>query len=75
MAKNFYLDVVDSPVNPDHEELADESWVKKAGLLALPLLSPDEVCPTNFFNRMESLLPQIKETLEKKRTAWGVPKN
>lgn len=74
-AKNSYLDVVASATNPMHEEIAEEFWVKKAGLLALPLLSPEGVCPTNYFNRMERLLPQLKVTLEKKRAAWGAGKN
>jgi len=42
--------------------------VKKAGLQALPLLSADS-CPTNFFARMESLLPPLKDALEKKKAA------
>lgn len=50
------------------EETASEFWIKKAGLQALPLISA-ETCPTNFFDRMESLLPSLKESLEKKRAA------
>ena len=49
-------------------ESADAFWVKKAGLQALPLLSAGS-CPTNFFARMESLLPPLKEALEKKKAA------
>jgi hypothetical protein len=51
------------------QETASEFWVKKAGLQALPLLSAEN-CPTNFFDRMESLLPPLKEALEKKRAAY-----
>ena len=49
-------------------ESADAFWVKKAGLQALPLLSAGN-CPTNFFTRMEALLPPLKEALEKKKAA------
>ena len=51
-----------------NRESADAFWVKKAGLQALPLLSVDS-CPTNFFTRMEVLLPPLKESLEKKKAA------
>jgi TolA-binding protein len=63
MALNHYLDVVDIQ--------SDELWVKKAGLQALPLISildPDGA-KQKFFDRLEYLLPSLKETLEKKRSA------
>jgi TolA-binding protein len=50
-------------------ESADAFWVKKAGLLTLPLLSTGDNYPTNFFADMETLLPPLKEMLEKKRAA------
>ena len=63
LALNHYLDVVDIQ--------SDELWVKKAGLQALPLISildPDGA-KQKFFDRLENLLPSLKETLEKKRAA------
>jgi hypothetical protein len=65
-----YLDVFDTSYGAGlgDDETASAFWVKKAGLLALPLLSAEN-CPTNFFTRMETLLPPLKETLEKKRAA------
>jgi TolA-binding protein len=65
-----YLDVFDTSYGSGlgEDETASAFWVKKAGLLALPLLSAEN-CPTNFFMRMETLLPPLKETLEKKRAA------
>ena len=70
LALKNYLDVFDTSYGNglgDHES-ADAFWVKKAGLQALPLLSVGS-CPTNFFARMESLLPPLKEALEKKKAA------
>jgi len=63
-----YLDVFETSYGNGlgDAESADAFWVKKAGLQALPLLSGDS-CPTNFFTRMETLLPPLKEALEKKR--------
>ena len=75
LAKNTYLDVVDSATNPDREDVQDERWVKKAGLAALPLLNGTDGGQTNFFNRLEILLPQLKETLEKKKAALSAEKN
>ena len=62
-ALNQYLDVVYSGTN--------EYYVKKAGLNALPwvsLLESDEA-RQKFFDRLEALLPQMKNALEKKRSA------
>ncbi len=51
-------------------EIADEFWVKKAGLQALPLIqllgSGDS---DRFIDQMETLFPQSKESLEKKRAS------
>ena len=55
-------------------ETADAFWVKKAGLQALPLLSPGR-CPTNFFSQLEKLMPALKDVLEKKKTALEAAKN
>jgi TolA-binding protein len=74
-AKNTYLDVVDAATNPEREDLQDERWVKKAGLAVLPLLNTTDNGHTNFFNRLEILLPQLRETLEKKRAALTAVKN
>jgi TolA-binding protein len=70
MALKNYLDVFDTSYGKGlaDGEPADAFWVKEAGLKALPLLSA-ETCPTNFFNRMEELLPPLKETLDRKRAA------
>jgi tetratricopeptide (TPR) repeat protein len=66
MALNNYLDVVDIK--------SEELWVKKAGLQALPLIgsvgSGDIKQVNNFFNRLEALLPQLTDALEKKRAAF-----
>jgi hypothetical protein len=56
-------------------ESADAFWVKKAGLFALPLLSAGDSYPTNFFAGMETLLPPLKEMLEKKRASLSAPKD
>jgi TolA-binding protein len=49
-------------------EVADEFWVKKAGLQALPLIEAFGTgSPTNFIGTMESLFPQAKDALEKKK--------
>ena len=51
------------------DETPSAFWVKKAGLELLPLLSANGNYPSNFFDRMESLLPPLKPALEKKRAA------
>ena len=65
-----YLDVFETSYGKGlaDGETADAFWVKKAGLQALPLLSTAS-CPTNFFARLESLLPPLKDALEKKKAA------
>lgn len=75
LAKNAYLDVVDNATNPTREEAQDERWVKIAGLAVLPLLTAGDETHTNFFNRLEILLPPMKETLEKKKAALNTIKN
>lgn len=70
-ARDCYLNVVDTGYGKgltDHES-ADAFWVKVAGLRALPLLSAGDSYPTNFFSTLETLLPPLKATLEKKRAA------
>ncbi len=55
---------------------ADAFWAKKAGLQALPLmitLKDGDV--DKFFESLERWLPQLKETLEKKRGALKAGKN
>ena len=78
LARDSYLDVFDTWTGTSLRagEVADPFWVKKAGLLALPLGetlglgNPDE-----FINRMETLFPQAKTSLEKKRAALDAVKN
>ncbi len=62
-ALNLYLDVVDMK--------SDEFWVQKAGLQALPNLSliEGDTARQRFLDRLEQLLPQMKDALEKKRNA------
>lgn len=70
-ARKNYLDAFETGYGNGlrDNESADARWVKKAGLLALPLLSADGKYPDKFFERMETLLPPLKEMLEKKRAA------
>jgi TolA-binding protein len=57
------------------DELADSLWLKKAGLQALPLFeSLGLAYPTNFIDRMETNLPQLKNLLDKKRAALSAGK-
>lgn len=70
MALNNYRDVFDTWTgnNLRDGEVADEFWVKKAGLQALPLIQTlgagDQV---KFIDQMEALFPQSKDSLEKKK--------
>jgi len=68
LALKNYLDVFETSYGRGlgDNESADAFWVKKAGLQALPLLSVGNF-PTNFFTRLESLLPPLKDALEKKK--------
>jgi TolA-binding protein len=78
LALNNYLDVFYSRVGKnlrDGEE-ADPFWVKKAGLQALPLvesLGVDD--PPTFFNHLEGLFPELRDSLEKKRAVLPSAKN
>jgi TolA-binding protein len=69
-ALDNYLDVFDTNVgkNLRDGEAADPSWVKKSGLQALPLIQSLGIADPNYFiNQMETLLPQLKDSLEKIR--------
>jgi len=69
LALKNYLDVFYENNLRDGEQ-ADAFWTKKAGLQALPLIEGlGESPPEDFFNRMESWLPQLKDSLEKARSA------
>jgi len=74
-ALDQYLDVFDSSVGTDLRdgEVADPFWVKKAGLQALPLMETlglaDAERLNAFFDHLERLFPQLKNSLERKRTA------
>lgn len=75
-ALNNYLDVFDTAINPPPNEMADPFWVKKAGLQALSLIQTLNVAPPGgFIDEMEIVLPQLKESLEKKRTELSQPKS
>jgi TolA-binding protein len=75
LARDNYLDVFDTSTGTHLRdgEVADDFWVKKAGLQALPLIQQlggsnrDQV--NGFIDHMERLFPQAKESLEKKRAA------
>jgi tetratricopeptide (TPR) repeat protein len=78
LALDNYLDVFYSRVgkNLRDGEVADRFWVKKAGLQALPLvesLGVDD--PPTFFNHLEGLFPESRDSLEKKRAALPSAKN
>ncbi|HSY75201.1 MAG TPA: tetratricopeptide repeat protein [Dongiaceae bacterium] len=67
-----YLDVFETVFgkNLRDGETADAFWVKKAGLQALSLIkSLNAAPPEKFIDEMETLLPQLKESLEKIRGA------
>ena len=77
-ALDNYLDVFDTSIgkNLREGEVADSFWVKKAGLQALPLVEALGVAdPEKFFDHLEKLFPQLKESLEKKKTALQPAKN
>jgi tetratricopeptide (TPR) repeat protein len=68
-----YLDVFYG-TNLRDGEVTDLFWVKKAGLQALPLVETVGVNdPPKFFNHLEGLFPELKDTLEKKRAAAQEP--
>jgi TolA-binding protein len=65
LALQNYLDVLYSD-----PAAADPFWTKKAGLLALPLMITLKTGDVDkFIDRLEYWLPQLKDTLEKKRAA------
>ncbi len=71
-ALSNYLDVFDTSLGNHLRdgEVADPFWVKKAGLQALPLVETLGVAdPEKFFAHLERLFPQLKDLLEKKKTA------
>jgi TolA-binding protein len=77
-ALDNYLDVFDTSIgkNLREGEVADSFWVKKAGLQALPLVEALGVAdPEKFFDHLEKLFPQLKESLEKKKNALRPAKN
>jgi hypothetical protein len=81
LARDSYLDVFDtwtgwSGTALRAGEWPDSFWVKKAGLLALSLGVQLGVGDPNLFvDRMETLFPQSKDSLEKKRAALSAVKN
>jgi len=75
LALDNYLDVFDA-INLHDGETPDWFWVKNAGLQALPLIeTPGAANPNKFINRMEQLLPQLKDLLEKARATLPPPKS
>ena len=80
LALNNYLDVFYGD-NLHPGEVVDSFWVKKAGLQALPLVealaaaAPGEFDPEKFFNHLEDLFPQSKDSIEKKRAAIPMAKD
>jgi TolA-binding protein len=76
LALDDYLDVFDTSIgkNLRDGEVADPFWVKKAGLQALPLVQALGVAdPEKFFDHLERLFPQLKDSLEKKKAAAQEP--
>ena len=67
LALKYYRDVFYT------DDTTADFWMKKAGLSALPLMiavgegDPEKL--DKFFQRLETKLPQLKATVEKKRTA------
>jgi tetratricopeptide (TPR) repeat protein len=77
-ARDNYLDVFDTWTgnNLRAGETADPFWVKKAGLQALPLIEKlGTADPNKFIDQMETLLPQLKDSLEKIRASLPPPKS
>jgi TolA-binding protein len=57
-------------------ETSDPHWVKQSGLQALPLVETLGMGdPDKFIDQMETLLPQLKDSLEKKRPELSRIKN
>jgi TolA-binding protein len=75
-ARDNYLDVFDTWTGENLRagEMADPFWVKKAGLQALPLIETlGTADPKKFIDQMETLLPQLKDALEKIRASLPPP--
>jgi tetratricopeptide (TPR) repeat protein len=73
-ALDNYLDVFFGN-NLRSGETADPFWVKKAGLQALPLVEAlGTGDPDKFIDQMETVLPQLRDFLEKKRLEVPRPK-
>jgi len=78
LALDSYLNVFDTSFgkNLRDGEMADSFWVNKAGLQALPLVEALGVADLGkFFDHLETLFPQLKDSLEKKRAALLPAKN
>lgn len=72
-ALDCYLDVFFGDNLRDGES-ADPFWVKEAGLHALPLVeSLGTGDPNKFIDQMETVLPQLRNYLEKKRLELARP--
>lgn len=70
LARDTYLDVFYGANLRKDDQAQDAFWTKKAGLQALPLIqSLGTANVGGFFDHLEALFPQAKETLEKKRAA------
>ena len=73
-ALNNYLDVFFGN-NLRDGETADPDSVKQAGLRALPLMQTlGKGYPDKFINQMETMFPQMKSLLEKKRLEFSLPR-
>ena len=71
LALNQYLDVLYTT-----NDVADPFWVKKAGLQALPLMiTLKDGDADKFFERLEHWLPQLKDSLKKKKASLAASKN
>jgi TolA-binding protein len=69
MALNNYLDVFYEN-NLRDNETADPYWTEEAGIQALHLIETSGLANTNrFIDRMEQLLPELRDSLEKMRSA------
>jgi outer membrane protein assembly factor BamD (BamD/ComL family) len=78
LARDSYLDVFYTWTgeNLHGGKFADPFWVRKAGLLALPLVEKLGMGdPDRFIDQMEALFPQSKDSLEKKRASLDAVKN
>jgi hypothetical protein len=66
LALQYYSDVIYTS-----DEVSDPTWIKEAAFRALPLMPLVEGDVNRFIDRLEYWLPQLKDKLEKKRTADG----